>query len=68
MFDLGAVDLNMHYHQNELLREAEHERLALAALGPGRSLRARLAEGLHALADRIDERPRQQIADELAAA
>ena len=72
MFDLGAVDMYMHYHQNELLREAEHDRLVLQALGRHRPFRARVADGLRSLADRIDDerpvRPVRSVRDELAAA
>jgi len=42
---------------DELLREAENDRLADLAVGPGRPARARIADWLVALAARIDSQP-----------
>ncbi|HEY2595734.1 MAG TPA: hypothetical protein VGK33_17720, partial [Chloroflexota bacterium] len=43
---------------DERLREAERERLAAQASGPGRPVRVRVAGWLHALAWRIEGQPR----------
>ena len=43
---------------DELLREAENNRLADLAVRPGRPVRVRIAEWLVALAARIDGQPR----------
>jgi hypothetical protein len=42
---------------SDLLREAENDRLADLATGPGRPLRGRIADLLVAIAEWIDDRP-----------
>jgi len=50
----GTIDDHVKYHVAELLREAEHERLAALVVGPGRPLRGRIADGLVAVAEWIE--------------
>ena len=47
---------------NERLREAEHERLVNAAIGPGRPVRVRVAGWLFAVARRVEGQPQASIA------
>ena len=47
------VDIYVKLHVAELQREVEHDRLVDLALGPARPFRFRLAEWLHAAAERI---------------
>ena len=54
MCHLGTAEIYAAHARLEALRYADHERLARLAQQPGRPLRARLAERLHALAARID--------------
>jgi hypothetical protein len=61
LVNLALVDLHVKDHIAELLREAEHDRLVAQATGPGRPLRARLADWLHAAAKRIEGDPRRSI-------
>jgi hypothetical protein len=46
----------------ELIQEAENNRLADLAAGPRRPVRARIAEWLVGIAERIDGRPQGSIA------
>jgi hypothetical protein len=46
---------------DELLREAENDRLVHLAIGPGRPVRARLADWLCAVAGRIEGNPRGSV-------
>ncbi|MBV8715891.1 MAG: hypothetical protein JO318_13970 [Chloroflexi bacterium] len=46
----------------ELMREVENDRLADLAAKPGRPMRARIAEWLVAIAERIDNQPQGSIA------
>jgi hypothetical protein len=59
---LGAIDDHVKYHVAELLREAEQERLAALATGPGRSLRGRLADRLVAIAAWLEGSPHRTVA------
>ena len=59
--DLGNIDLHVKYHVAELQREIEHNRLVDLALGPGRPFRVRLAEWLHAVAERIEGSSRRSV-------
>ena len=54
MCHLGTAEIYAAHIQREALRDADRERLARLVQQPGRPLRARLAERLHALAARID--------------
>jgi hypothetical protein len=46
---------------NERLREAEHERLVLAASRPGRPVRVRVAGWLFAVARRLEGQPQASV-------
>ena len=59
---LGTNDYQARYHLAQLLREAEQERLANLATGPGRPLRGRIADVLVALAEWLDGTPRRTVA------
>ena len=59
---LGTIDYQAKYHLAELLREAEQERLAYLATGPGRPLRSRIADVLVAIADWLEGSPRRTVA------
>jgi hypothetical protein len=54
MCHLGTAEIYAAHIQREALRDAEREHLVRLARQPGRPMRARLAERLHALASRID--------------
>ena len=56
------VDEYLHDHVNELLREAENDRLVQLALGPGRPVRRRLAEWLVSVAEWVDDQPHGALA------
>jgi hypothetical protein len=59
---LGFIEFYANQRMAELQREAERDRLAdLATRRPRRPWRARLADRLYAIADRIDGRPRTII-------
>jgi hypothetical protein len=60
--DLGNMDLLVRYHVADLIRDAEHDRLIKLAIGPGRPIRARIADWLYAVADRIEGSPRVSVA------
>ena len=55
--NLAYSDEFVRMRVEELLREAENDRLADLAAGPSRPARARVAEWLVALAARIDSQP-----------
>jgi hypothetical protein len=55
--NLAYSDAFVRMRVDELLREAENDRLADLAAGPGRPARSRIAEWLVALAARIDSQP-----------
>jgi hypothetical protein len=59
--DLGLIDTYAKLHIAELQREIEHDRLVDLALGPGRPFRLRIAEWLHAAAERIEGSPRRSV-------
>jgi hypothetical protein len=50
------------HHVDELLREAENDRLAYHAVGPGRPVRRRIADWLVAVAEWVDEQPQGSFA------
>jgi hypothetical protein len=58
---LGYADSYIRSHVAELLREAENDRLADLAIGPGRPWRERIADRLIAIAEWVDGRPRGSI-------
>ncbi len=49
-------------HVNELLREAENDRLVSQAMGPGRPVRRRIADWLVSVAEWVDDQPRGAFA------
>jgi hypothetical protein len=55
------IDTFVKLHIAELQREAEHDRLVDLAFGPRRPFRFRVAEWLHAAAERIEGRPRRSV-------
>ncbi len=57
----GQIDQHVKDHTSELLREVENDRLVQLARGPGRPFRLRVAERLHAVAERIEGAPRGSI-------
>ena len=56
--NLASLEVYLQYRTAELLAEAERDRLADQVLRPGRPLRVRLAERLHAAAEWIEGSPR----------
>lgn len=52
--DTGTFDQLARLHYEDLLREAEQERLAMRVAGPGRPIRSHIAEWLFAAAARLD--------------
>jgi hypothetical protein len=58
----GTLDSLAKYRLDDLRREAEQERLARLAIGPGRPLRGQLADKLVAIAEWLDRTPRQTVA------
>jgi hypothetical protein len=58
---LAYTDEYVHMRVDELLREAEKDRLADLAKRPGRPVRARVADWLVSVAERIDGRPQGSI-------
>jgi hypothetical protein len=61
LVNLALIDLHVKYHVAELQREIEHDRLVDLARGPARPFRFRLAEWLHAAAERVEGRPRRSV-------
>jgi len=61
LVNLALLDMYVKDHFAELQREIEHDRLVDLALGPGRPFRVRLAEWLHAAAERIEGSPRRSV-------
>ena len=59
---LGYADSYVRSHVAELLREAEHDRLADLAQRPGRPWRSRVADRLVALAEWVEGQPRAPLA------
>jgi hypothetical protein len=59
--DLGNLDLYAKEYVAELLREAENDRPVCLAIGPGRPVRARLADWLYSVAARIEGAPRASV-------
>jgi hypothetical protein len=57
----GYSDAFVREKVDELLREAENDRLADLAAGPGRPIRARIADCLVAVAEWIEGRPQGSI-------
>jgi len=57
----GLIDTFVKLHIAELQREVEHDRLVDLALGPTRPFRFRVAEWLHAAAERIEGSPRRSV-------
>lgn len=56
------LDCHVRDHINELLREAENDRLVSQALGPGRPARRRIADWLVSVAEWVDDQPRGSFA------
>ena len=59
--DLGFWDNYMNDHVDELRREADKDRLAQEAIGPGRPIRSLIADWLIATAHWVDGRPRETV-------
>ncbi len=59
LVNLGYLDQHVKDQMAEL--QIEHNRLVDLALGPGRPFRFRLAEWLHAAAERIEGSPRRSV-------
>jgi hypothetical protein len=59
--NLGFVDSYANARATELLREADQDRLAQLAKGPGRPLRMRLADWLRATAERLEDVPARPV-------
>ena len=57
----GYSDVFVRMKIDDLLREAENERLANLVAGPQRPMRARIAEWLVAVAERIEGRPQGSV-------
>ena len=66
--NLGFVESYMHERVDELLRDAERERMIALASGPRRSVRGRVADVLFACAEWIDGAPRGTMASASASA
>ena len=58
---LGTIDSLVKYHTEQLMREAEQERLASLATGPGRPLRGQIADVLVSIAEWLDGSGRQTV-------
>jgi hypothetical protein len=54
LVNLGYVDFYVKEHVAELVKQVENDRLADLAIGPGRPLRARLAERVYAVAEWVE--------------
>ena len=61
LVNLALIDVYVKEHVAELQREVEHDRLVDLARGPARPFRFRLAEWLHAAAERIEGNPRRSV-------
>ena len=61
MANFGYSDAFVRMKVEELLQEAENERMADLVAGPQRPLRARIADWLVAAAERIEGRPQGSI-------
>jgi len=61
LVNLALIDVYVKEHVAELQREVEHDRLVDLARGPARPFRFRLAEWLHAAAERIEGSPRRSV-------
>ena len=59
--DIGYIDMYVKVHVAELQREIEHDDLVRLATGPGRPVRLRIAEWLHAAAEWIEGSPRRSV-------
>ena len=59
--DQGYIDFHVKNHVAELQREVEHQRLVDLAVGPRRPFRFRIAEWLHATAERIEGSPSRSV-------
>jgi hypothetical protein len=57
MCHLGTDEIYLMHIQREHLLDAERERLARLARQPGRPIRGRLADWLHDLGARLEDRP-----------
>jgi hypothetical protein len=55
MYHLGTAEIYAEHYMQEALREASRQHLVRLASRPGKPVRARVAEWLHALAARIDQ-------------
>jgi hypothetical protein len=65
-YNLGYLDQYLKDHVADLQREAQHDRLVDLALGPGRPVRALIADWLYAVAERVEGAPRQRPAESSA--
>jgi hypothetical protein len=66
----GMLEMRLQQHTADLEREIAHDRLVAEATRSTRPLRARLADGLYALAKRVEGQPRladERFCDELIA-
>jgi hypothetical protein len=61
LVNLALLDMYVKDHVAELQREVDHQRLVDLARGPARPFRFRLAEWLHAAAERIEGNPRRSV-------
>jgi len=61
LVNLALIDVYVKDHVAELQREVEHQRLVDLARGPARPFRFRLADWLHAAAERIEGNPRRSV-------
>jgi len=61
LVNLALIDLYVKDHVAELQREVEHQCLVDLARGPARPFRFRLADWLHAAAERIEGNPRRSV-------
>jgi hypothetical protein len=59
--DLGFMYDFAKERQADLWREADNERLANLVIGPGRPVRAQIADWLLVIAERVEGRPRGSI-------
>ncbi len=62
MFNLAFSDDYVRMRVDELLLEAENDRLADQVVGPGRSIRSHIAGWLVAVAERLEDRPQATVA------
>jgi len=59
--ELGFLEAYARIRVADLMRDADNERLVRLAMGPGRSVRAQIADWLLAVAERVEGRPRGSI-------